>query len=327
VDAKEESGDGSGGVGRVPDDDLEAVPDSAIDPSERKITGQPYVLRERKLMGQIRRVTQQLTAPAPYIDPVANDRSGRFSVRALARSAGTKPVVRKEQVGLDPTGVCVLILIDGSGSMQDALNTGTTMDRTVDVALVIERACAAAAIPLMGGIAGGEARLRQGTVTVPALEGIVDPLTKKLSSTVSKRIHWWKKWESVPGSEVPRALLCGLEGNGADESVSPSLREASEIIMQRPEGTKLVLSMHDGNPTDESRDQVRRTVTALRKHYRGAITYTAVALASNASGAAFLRTSLTEMFGDGPDQVIAIDDISELAPRLGRLLERLRKQG
>ena len=214
-----------------------------------------------------------------------------------------------------PEGLALVLLIDGMGSMGGNPYGVTADGRPADpegyaegrmpavrrAVLHLERACARAGVPLVISFARDEAypchRPRRGS----GFEFYRQPVV------------WIKTFDTPPNAEGPRALIAGMYGDAQREAISRSPRQAQPLLLARPEPTRLIIYVHDGAPTDETPEQVRATVTAVRRSGIGVI--------GLFIGDQHQLPQMQAIFGH---DTIGCERGSDLAPRLGRILKRYR---
>jgi nitric oxide reductase activation protein len=66
-------------------------------------------------------------------------------------------------------------------------------------------------------------------------------------------VTWLQRFDTNPNAEGPRALIAGLYGHAGREEVCQGLRLLAPHLLARPEGTKLLIYLHDGQPNDAAR--------------------------------------------------------------------------
>lgn len=251
------------GVGR--DRDLASLVAAAdLDPSEGVLWMQPFADLEGEIAGAVGRLAAELRVRAPAVEDEPNRARGRLDARAAVRTRGARPLVRGGTDGDSPEGLAVLLLIDGTGSMQGypggvAADGGprfphhftdprARMPHVRRAALLVQRACASAEVPL----AIAEACASPHRCHLPTRTG-----------TGSGPLAWIQRYDDDPEAEGPRALIAGLYGHAMEEAVCAALAVATPHLLARPEGVKLVLYVHDGQPDDDPED-IRAVLAALR---------------------------------------------------------------
>ncbi len=267
------------------------------------------------MIGDVRRLTRELAIATPDVEPVANSKRGRLDVRACVRSHGKTPVVRDAEEADDPRGLAIVLLIDGTASMggdprgvaegggpsdPGAFNDPDyRMPHVRKAVLAFQRACADLGVPLEIGVACDEIR--------PSHNG-------RGRYRVTYPIAWIQRWDTPVHAEGPRALIAGLYGNAYAEAVSRSLTIAQHELDQRSEAVKVVLYIHDGQPTDEPRASVRATVERLRRRKT-------IVIGLFLGDQSYIEL-MQEIFG--VQWTIGTDCLADLPVRLGRILKRLR---
>ncbi len=296
-------------------DPLLGSPMADCDPSAGVLWMQPYHALEADVRGDIERLVAELRVATPDEEPVANDRRGRFHSRSYVRSRGATPVVHAVDEADAPDGMAIMLVIDGTSSMggnPDGLATdGGPADRhsfaygrmpaVRRAVLHLERACARAGVPLAVGFARDQAYPSHRPSRGDPYERYRDP------------VEWIKRFDTPVNAEGPRALIAGMYGDAQAEAVSRSLRQVAPIIAARPEPTKLIIYIHDGEPTDETPMAVRTTVERVRRSGIGVI--------GLFIGDQRDLPKMQAIFGSDTIGVAAGD---ALAPRLGRILKRYR---
>lgn len=310
-----------GGPAGTPDPDL-ADPDLAsaspdVDPSAGRLWMQPFAELEKRVAGDVRRLQRELRMATPDAEPEANSRRGRFDARAHVRSQGKRPLVRPAQVGDGPEALAFLLVIDGTGSMggdprglapdggpADPLSFNHPDQRLPHVrpaVLALQRACAGLHIPLAIAL---------------ACDAIVPSPVDTLRGHVANPVHWLQRFETDPESEGPRALIAGLNARGLAEAVSRTLRVCQEELHTRPEPRKVLLYIHDGEPTDERPEEVRATVEEMR---RAGIVMVGLYLGEQ-SGLCHMEAIF------GARWTIGAESLPGLTLQLGRILKRFRER-
>jgi hypothetical protein len=291
-------------------------PGPEVDTLDESLWPQPYRQIEGEVIGDARRLARDLTPPTPDIDVRASMAFGRFSARQHVRTQGEQPLLRRREEAPDPSGLAVALLIDRTGSMGNApgeetrdgptdpgsfFNVGGRMVHARRAGILIERACALAQppVPLAIGYAGDRVWRQR--------PGWSDAKRRRPSP-----VAWIKRFETPPQAEAPRALLAGMYGDSGDEAVSRSLRLAAAELSGRPEGTRLIIYIHDGRPTDESPEAAAATVRAVRGHG-----YHVVGLFVGSQSEYRLLSGIF-----GADHTVGVEDLRRLPERLGQLVRR-----
>ncbi len=310
------AGDGGPtGAGHDPDAEGALATETAdVDPSGGVLWAQPYEDLERSVAPETRRLQDELKAPAPRAEPEANRYRGRFDAHALVRSRGARPLVRAVREGPSPEGLAVLLVIDGTGSNGGHPGSVTADNRPAHpaafhhplermphvrrAAMLLQRACAGLGIPCAIAEACGDWR----RVHAP-----------HLPCAVANPVTWVQRWDTDPQAEGPRALIAGLYGHGGSEEVCRSLEVCATAFASRPEGVKLLIYLHDGQPNDPVA-AIRATLARLRGQGLTVIgLYIGPQTEVERMEAIFDR-----------EWTIAIATLPELPARLARLLARFR---
>jgi hypothetical protein len=283
-----------------------------LDPSGGQLLMEPYRAIEREVAGQLRRIVKALVPPTPNVAPRPHLVSGSFSVREQIRSQGERPMLRARGRARDPKGLAVVLLIDRTGSMgnrafthdgqpaEGFFSASERMYHARRAALLLDRACAAARIPLCIGYAGNEVSPAHGPLRGRRLH-------------LPQSVVWIRDWQTPLDAEGPLAVLAGMYGDaGNAERVSESLRLAQARLGERREGTRLIVYIHDGEPTDERPDAVRRTVKDVRR--------TGLIILGLFVGDQRELPKLEAIFGS--EHTIGVADLKKLPERLGTILTR-----
>jgi hypothetical protein len=261
--------------------------------------------------GEVRRLITALTPPTPNIAPRPHMVKGHFSAREHVRSQGEKPMLVGRERAPDPSGLALVLLIDRTGSMGNYQITGDVpgagfyspsgrMYHARRAAMLLSLACAGARIPLCIGFAGNEVSPRHGPYAGRTLH-------------LPQSVVWIRDWATPSGAEGPLAVLAGMYGDaGNAERISESLRLAQARLRERRERTRLIVYIHDGQPTDETPQAVAETVAAVRRD--GTIVLGLFV------GDQCELPQLQAIFG--PDDTIGVADLAKLPERLGAILKR-----
>jgi hypothetical protein len=288
------------------------------DPSAGNIWMQPYRPLQREVAGHMRRLLKVLIAPTPDIELRPSDHQGTFSVRAHVRSRGETPLLHRRVDADDHSGLAIVILLDRTGSMGgnpypiDWTSGGTPspsfesgrMPYARRAAMLLDMTCSAAEIPLCIGYAGN------------AGSTVHHPDGTSRSFNLDSPVIWIRDWHTPREAEGPRALLAGMYGDSGCECVSASLRLAQRKLAERREGTKVIIYVHDGRPTDETAEAVAATVAQVRK--------TGLIVLGLFIGDQRELARLEAIFGK--DDTIGVDDLKRLPERLGRILLRYARR-
>jgi hypothetical protein len=283
-----------------------------VDLTRGQLFMHPYRDIEREVAGELRRLVKALIPPTPNVAPRPHLVSGAFSVREHIRSQGERPMLHRRDRARDPKGLAVALLIDRTGSMgnyafeedgtpaSDFYSPSGRMYHARRAALLLDRACTGARIPLCIGYAGNEVSPEHG-----ALRG------RRLH--LPQSVVWIRDWDTPPDAEGPLACLAGMYGDaGNAERVSESLWLAQARLQDRREGTKLIVYVHDGEPTDERPEAVRKTVEDVRR--------TGLIVLGMFVGDQRELPKLEAIFGS--EHTIGVADLKKLPERLGTLLTR-----
>jgi hypothetical protein len=297
-------------------------PESDSDPSTGSLWQRPYGWLVAEVAGETRRLLKVLQAPAPDIGSRRSGTHGTFTAEAHARTRGERPLMVKREVEQDPSGLAIVLLIDRTGSMGPMPGidpvTGepdvSFFDERARVtharraAMLFELTCTAADIPLAIGYAGDY------TYSVHLPDSLNEAT---LLHHPDKPVIWLRTWQTPRYAEGPKALIAGLYGDSGSERVSASLCEAERLLLERPERTKLVLYVHDGQPSDEKPHEVAATITALRRK--------GIVVLGVYVGPQEKIAKLQAIFGS--DQTIPVERLTDLPARLGRLLLKYKHGG
>jgi hypothetical protein len=211
-----------------------------------------------------------------------------------------------------PKGLAVVLLIDRTGSMGNAdftddgmptggfYSAGGRMYHARRAALLLDRACVGARIPLCIGYAGNEVAPEHGAMRGRCLH-------------LPQSVVWIRDWGTPPDTEGPLACLAGMYGDaGNAERISESLRLAQGRLRERREATRLIVYIHDSEPTDERPEAVKSTVEDVR---RAGLIVLGLFVGDQAE-----LPRLAAIFGK--DDTIGVADLTRLPERLGAILKR-----
>jgi hypothetical protein len=310
---------GRPGGGRDPDldDPLLATGAADDDPSDGILWMQPSQALERQVAGDIGRLQAELRVRVPEADDEPNRARGHLDARAAVRTRGERPLVRPALDGDGPTGLAVLLLIDGTGSMGGSPGAvgpdnrplhparfddpSERMPHVRAAAMLVQRACAGLGIPLaIAEACAAWGRCHQ-------VEG---------SSGERSPVTWLQRFETDPEAEGPRALIAGLYGHAMREEVCRSLAIAAPRLAERREETKLLLYVHDGQPNDRP-EAIRAALARLRG---GGLVVLGLYVGPQEG-----RDALSAIFD--PEWTIAAAHPGDLPALLGRVLRRYRQGG
>jgi hypothetical protein len=301
-------------VGTVTVDEGEP-PGVDTDPSAGRLWMRPYDWLVREVSGETRRLLQALRASASDVASRRSATRGTFSARAYARTRGEQPLLVYRDPDDDPSGLAIVLLIDRTTSMggpptldpanpepgPSFFDEHQRMTHARRAAMLFELTCTAAGIPLSIGFAGD----RGYSVHLPHALG-----RQVFFQRPGHPVTWLRTWETPRFAEGPKALIAGLYGDSMSERASASLREAEARLASRREGTKLVLYIHDGVPTDERADEVAATVAELRRH--------GIVVLGVFVGEQDQLSLLQRVFG--VEHTVPVTELAALSKRLGRLL-------
>ncbi len=303
------------GSGHDPDaEGLLTTEGADVDPSGGVLWLQPYENLERSVAPETRRLRDELAVPTPQAEAEPNRYRGRFDAHALVRSRGERPLVRPAREGPSPEGLAVLLVIDGTGSNGGHPGGVTADNRPANpaafhdpqdrmphvrrAAMVLQRACAGLGIPC---------------AIAEACNGWRRVHAPHLPCVVANPVTWLQRWDTDPHAEGPRALIAGLYGHAGSEEVSRSLEVCAAAFAPRPEGVKLLVYLHDGQPNDPI-----ATIRATLARVRGqGITVVGLYIGPQT------EVAWMEAIFDR-EWTIGVAALAELPARLGRLLTRFR---
>lgn len=332
-DASAEQGDSDasgrgGGVGEgegLPHDALVTlVSEDDEVPSPLTASDELYLLPPQYLENQVRgeknRLLRVLLAKTPDAGEDASPAGGEFDVEAYLRSDGARPFRLLDDAAPDHEGLAIALLIDTTGSMDgwsgeggldargkflpDFYRPWHRMTYARQVAMLFELVCPPASIKLLIGAAGDDGSL----VHLATYPGDWDsaPLRCKPHQPVT-----WLRDRSTPrNSEVTRAAIAGLYGRYGRERISASLRVAERELAECRAGSRLIVYVHDGMPTDEE----ETTILSVLKDIRRKGILVVAPFVGDQSDIA----NLSAIFG--PQWTIPVPQLPDLSKRLGRLL-------
>ncbi len=338
-DANAEQGDGDassrgGGVGEgeglphyalvtlVSEDDEVPPPLTAAD--ELYLLPPQYL--ENQVRGEKSRLLRVLLAKTPDAGEDASPSGGEFDVESYLRSDGARPFRLLDDAAPDHEGLAIALLIDTTGSMYgwvgeggldargrflpDFYNPYHRMTYARQVAMLFELVCPPAGIKLLIGAAGDNGPLVH-LATYPG-DWHSAPERYKPHQPVT-----WLRDRSTPcDSEVTRAAIAGLYGRYGCERISASLRVAERELAQCRAGTRLIVYVHDGMPTDEE----ETTIISALKDIRRKGTLVVAPYVGDQSDIA----NLSAIFG--PQWTLPVERLPDLSKRLGRLLLRYARK-
>ncbi len=285
-----------------------------VDPSDGLLWMQPYHNLERAVAGDVRRLAPALAVKTERARAVPDEQRGRFAARAYARSRGATPLVRRAAAADTVRSLAVVTLVDGTTSM-GGMPGGTAPDggpsdparfddpharmpHVRPALMLLQRGCAGAGIPHAIGLAcqGFSAEHRRAYLHFPGA------------------VAWLQRFDTSPQAEGPRALIAGLYPGSGQDAVSTALGTAQAALRARSEETRLILYIHDGEPTDEKPAAVAATVVRMRRE--------GIVVLGLYLGPQQRVTRMEAIFG--PEWVIATDDLARLPGLLARVLMRFR---
>lgn len=311
-----------------------ATPDNDLDLGQGNLTGEKdpsygtlfHAPGGGKISREIRPLAKRLEdilyVPTNDVDPVADDRRGRFNTRAYTTSLGERPLMQPREEGLSPKGMAVMVLIDGSGSMGVFTDPNSRMSLVGRALMALDLACAKAGIAMQAGLAG----IFNETGNIKPVR--VRARTGTGYEHIQHEVRWIKTFDQKGNEEAVRARIVGLgQRMSHSESVSTSLRIGWEVISQRPEPIKVIISMHDGHPTDETRPHAAETVGILRSW--GAdllgIGLGDVQVGGGNGSIDGIKRLMQEIYGTDPLKTLLAPNLRDLPVLLGRAISHLRK--
>lgn len=277
---------------------------------------------ENQVRGEKSRLLRVLLAKTLDAGEDASPSGGEFDVEAHLRSDGARPFRLLDDAAPDHEGLAIALLIDATGSMGGWSGEGgldargrflpsfyrpyDRMTYARQVAMLFELVCPPAGITLLIGAAGDEGPLIH--LALPLGEWSSAPERCKPHQSVT-----WLRDRSTPrDSEVTRAAIAGLYGKYGAERISASLLVAERELAEVRAGTRLIVYVHDGEPTDEE----PRTIVSVLKDIRRKGTLVVAPYVGDQSDIA----NLSAIFGS--QWTIPVPRLPELSKRLGRLLLR-----
>ncbi len=163
--------------------------------------------------------------------------------------------------------------------------------------MLLQRGCAGAGIPHAIGLACQEfsAEHRRGYLQFPGA------------------VAWLQRFDT-PRRPRGRALIAGLYPGSDNEAVSTALGTARDALRVQAAETKLILYIHDGDPTDETPAEVAATIARVRRE--------GIVVLGLYLGPQYGVAKMEAIFGR--EWVIATDDLARLPGLLARVLTRFR---
>lgn len=272
----------------------------------------PHYL-ENLVRGEKSRLLRVLLAKTPDAGEEISPAGGTFDVEADLRSNGARPFRLLDDDQPDHQGLAIVLLIDTTTSMGGWPGEGVNargiflpsfyhpahrMTYAAQVAMLFELVCPPAGITLLIGTAGD-----QGT-----LYHLPGGWKERLKP--SQPVTWLRQRQTPRESEVTRAAIAGLYGKYGKERISASLREAQRELTACRAGTRLILYVHDGIPTDEH----ATTIVSELKDIRRTGTLVVAPYVGDQSDIG----NLAAIFGT--PWTLPIGHLPDLSKRLGRLL-------
>jgi hypothetical protein len=267
-----------------------------------------------------------LLAKTPDAGEDASPSGGEFDVEAYLRSDGARPFRLLDDAAPDHEGLAIALLIDTTGSMHGWVGDGGLdargrflpdfyhpyhrMTYARQVAMLFELVCPPAGITLLIGATGDEGALIH--LATPIGTWSAAPERYKPHQPVT-----WLRDRSTPrDSEVTRAAIAGLYGKYGAERISASLQVAERELAAVRAGTRLIVYVHDGEPTDES----PREIVSVLKDIRRRGTLVVAPYVGDQSDIA----NLSAIFGN--QWTLPVERLPDLSKRLGRLLLRYARK-
>ncbi len=321
------SGDGGGEAEALPHDALVSlVSDDDEVPSPLTAADELYLLPPQYLESQVRgeksRLLRVLLAKTPEAGEEVSPVGGEFDVEAYLRSDGARPFRLLNDAAPDHEGLAIALLIDTTGSMEGWVGAGGLDARGVflpsfyhpshrmtyarQVAMLFELVCPPAGIKLLIGAAGDYGWL----IHLAAPPG--DWRSAPIRSKPDQPITWLRDRSTPRDSEVTRAAIAGLYGRYERERISASLRVAERELAELRAGTRLIVYIHDGMPTDEEETKIVSVLKDIRR--KGTL------VVAPYVGDQWDIANLSAIFG--PQWTIPVPRLPDLSKRLGRLLLR-----
>lgn len=276
----------------------------------------PYYL-ENQVRGEKSRLLRVLLAKTPDSGEDTSPSGGAFDVESYLRSDGERSFRLFNEDEPDHEGVAIALLIDMTGSMDGWDDKGGLdadgvflpcfykpyhrMTYARQVAMLFELVCPPAGITLLIGAAGDQG---------PLMHLATDASRWKYRLKLDQPVTWLRDRSTPRNSEVTRAAIAGLYGRYICERISSSLRVAERELAQCRAGTRLIIYIHDGMPTDEE----ERTIVSTLKDIRQQGTLVIAPYVGDQSDI----DKLSSIFG--AQWTLPIERLPDLSKRLGRLL-------
>jgi hypothetical protein len=321
------SSEGVGETEELPHDALVSlVSEDDEVPSPLTAADELYLLPPQYLENQVRgeksRLLRVLLAKTPDVGEDASPAGGAFDLESYLRSDGARPFLLLDEAAPDHEGLAIALLIDTTGSMDGWIGEGGLDARGVflpdfyrpyhrmtyarQVSMLFELVCPPAGMQLLIGAAGDDGMLIH--LATDSGDWHSAPLRRKPYQPVT-----WLRDRSTPReSEVTRAAIAGLYGRYQRERISASLRVAERELAACRAGTRLIIYIHDGMPTDEK----ETTIISVLKDIRRKGNLVVAPYVGDQSDIARLAAIF------GPQWTLAVPQLSDLSKRLGRLLLR-----
>lgn len=279
----------------------------------------PSLYLENLVRSEKSRLLRVLLAKTPDAGEDISPAGGEFDVEAYIRSDGARPFrfINDEAPGHE--GLAIALLIDATTSMGGWPGEGIDdkgvfqpefyspqyrMTYAAQVAMLFELVCPPAGITLLIGAAGDDGTLYH-------LPGEYKERYKP-----SQPVTWLRHRHTPPDSELTRAAIAGLYGKYGSERISASLAEAQRELAACRAGTKLIIYIHDGMPTDERPS----TIVSLLKDIRRKGTLVVAPFVGEQSDIALLSALF------GAQWTLPIERLPDLSKRLGRLLVKYARK-
>jgi hypothetical protein len=230
----------------------------------------------------VRQLTARLERPTPRARIIPNGARGRYSLRADLHDPD-RPFLARTAPAIAP-GLAVEILGDQSGSMGTATSPtegSSKMNAARLGVMTLHLACEARRIPH----------------AITLFDGFFSVL------------------EYNGDAQIASALIAGWDGFTGQEHVSQHMRRRAPKLLARPEGTKLMIVVHDGYPvaTGDPEDIVR-----FQKEYAGRIHVVGVYLCDERGGSSHEIAQMQSLFA-----TLIVAKPSELSDKLGDLIAAL----
>ena len=272
----------------------------------------PSEYMEQLVRGEKSRLLRKLLVKTPDVSEDEGPIGSAFDVEANIRSGGERPFRLPDTPAPDHEGLAIVLLIDATTSMggwpgsgldtrgvfrPSFYNSGERMMYACQVAMVFELVCPLAGITLLIGATGDNGSLMH-------LPGHPE------RSKPHQPITWLRTRHTLRESEATRTAIAGIYGKYGDECISRSLLEAQHELAQVSAGTKLILYVHDGMPTDERPEVIVKALKDIRR--KG--TLVVAPYVGDQADIGKLRAIF------GTEWTLSIERLPDLTKRLGRLL-------